>query len=213
MSKITEFENIPDIDIDGGETLEEAVADCRALFEKYNKEMYDGSVSLAQCAEARMVLLVLAHRSHHTIEFSTACLKAELLPTSTGPNLDNLAPMVGVERMAAGKATAVVRFTLSAARASATSIPEGTQVRTGEKQFLGDDEIMVNLAKYEKDEPVHIDVVRNWDGALATSIGKNDDDLSYAAQIDIPARAYTEKVERCRPWMARAKWSRPRRSP
>ena len=87
MSKITEFENIPDIDIDGGETLEEAVADCRALFEKYNKEMYDGSVSLAQCAEARMVLLVLAHRSHHTIEFSTACLKAELLPTSTVPNL------------------------------------------------------------------------------------------------------------------------------
>lgn len=136
MSKITEFENIPDIDIDGGETLEEAVADCRALFEKYNKEMYDGSVSLAQCAEARMVLLVLAHRSHHTIEFSTACLKAELLPTSTGPNLDNLAPMVGVERMAAGKATAVVRFTLSAARASATSIPEGTQVRTGEKQYF-----------------------------------------------------------------------------
>lgn len=106
------------------------------MFEKYNKEMYDGSVSLAQCAEARMVLLVLAHRSHHTIEFSTACLKAELLPTSTGPNLDNLAPMVGVERMAAGKATAVVRFTLSAARASATSIPEGTQVRTGEKQYF-----------------------------------------------------------------------------
>ena len=29
------------------------------------------------------------------------------------------------------------------------------------KLFLGDDEIMVNLAKYEKDEPVHIDVVRN----------------------------------------------------
>lgn len=76
---------------------------------------------------------------------------------------------------------------------------EGTKLdyeAVGTKLFLGDDEIMVNLAKYEKDEPVHIDVVRNWDGALATSIGKNDDDLSYAAQIDIPARAYTEKVEK-----------------
>lgn len=75
---------------------------------------------------------------------------------------------------------------------------EGTKLNyevVGTKLFLGDDEIMVNLAKYEKDEPVHIDVVRNWDGALATSIGKNDD-LSYAAQIDIPARAYTEKVEK-----------------
>ena len=70
---------------------------------------------------------------------------------------------------------------------------EGTKLNyevVGTKLFLGDDEIMVNLAKYEKDEPVHIDVVRNWDGALATSIGKSDD-LSYAAQIDIPARAYT----------------------
>ena len=66
----------------------------------------------------------------------------------------------------------------------------------GSKLFLGDDEIMMNLAKYEKDEPVHIDVVRTWDGALATSIGKNNDELSYAAQIDIPARAYTEKVEK-----------------
>lgn len=136
MSKIEEFENIPDICIDGEETLEEAVADCEALFEKYNMELYDGKVSLARCAEARMVLLVLAHRSHHTIEYSSACLKAELLPTSTGSNLDNLAPIVGVERMEAGRATTVMKFTLSAQRTSATSIPEGTQVRTGEKQYF-----------------------------------------------------------------------------
>lgn len=75
---------------------------------------------------------------------------------------------------------------------------EGTKLAyevVGSKLFLGDDEIMLNLAKYEKDDPVHIDVVRNWDGALATSIGQSDD-LSYAAQIDIPARAYTEQMEK-----------------
>ena len=82
---------------------------------------------------------------------------------------------------------------------------EGTKLDyevVGSKLFLGDDEIMMNLAKYEKDEPVHIDVVRTWDGALATSIGKNNDELSYAAQIDIPARAYTEKSP-CRGWRGR----------
>ena len=42
MSKIKEFENIPDIDIEGEETLEEAVADCKALFGKYNKELFNG---------------------------------------------------------------------------------------------------------------------------------------------------------------------------
>lgn len=136
MSRIKEFENIPDISIENGETLEEAVADCKALFEKYNKELYGGTVSLSKCSEANLVLLALAHRSHHTMEYSNACLRAELLVTSTGSNLDNLAPIVGVERMEAGKSTAVVRFTLSAARQSATSIPEGTQVRTGDKRYF-----------------------------------------------------------------------------
>ena len=79
MSKIKEFENIPDIDIEGEETLEEAVADSKALFGKYNKELFNGEVSLERCSEARLVLLTLAHRSHHNMEYSTACLKAELL--------------------------------------------------------------------------------------------------------------------------------------
>lgn len=54
MSKIKEFENIPDIDIEGEETLEEAVADCKALFGKYNKELFNGEVSLERCSEARL---------------------------------------------------------------------------------------------------------------------------------------------------------------
>ena len=52
MSKIKEFENIPDIDIEGEETLEEAVADCKALFGKYNKELFNGEVSLERCSES-----------------------------------------------------------------------------------------------------------------------------------------------------------------
>lgn len=35
MSKIKEFENIPEINIDGAETLEEAVEDCKALCAPY----------------------------------------------------------------------------------------------------------------------------------------------------------------------------------
>ena len=44
MSKIKEFENIPDISVDGGETLEEATAECKALIEKYNMELNNGEV-------------------------------------------------------------------------------------------------------------------------------------------------------------------------
>ena len=89
MSKIKAFENLPDIEVEGAETLEEAIEDCKALYAKFDKEL-DGTEStpLARCNEARLVLLTLAHRSHHTIEYATNALKAELLPTSTGANLD-----------------------------------------------------------------------------------------------------------------------------
>ena len=137
MSKIKEFENIPEIDIDGAETLEEAVEDCKALYAKFDKEL-DGTEStpLARCNEARLLLLTLAHRSHHVIEYATAALKAQLLPTSTGTNLDNVAALVGTERLRAGCATTVLRFTLSAERTSVTSIPEGVQVRTADKRYF-----------------------------------------------------------------------------
>ena len=103
MSKIKAFENLPDIEVEGAETLEEAIEDCKALYAKFDKEL-DGTEStpLARCNEARLVLLTLAHRSHHTIEYATNALKAELLPTSTGANLDNLVPFVGPERLQAG---------------------------------------------------------------------------------------------------------------
>ena len=137
MSKIKEFENIPEINIDGAETLEEAVEDCKALYAKFDKEL-DGTEStpLARCNEARLLLLTLAHRSHHVIEYATAALKAQLLPTSTGTNLDNVAALVGAERLQAGCATTVLRFTLSAERAGVTSIPEGVQVRTADKRYF-----------------------------------------------------------------------------
>ena len=81
MSKIKAFENLPDIEVEGAETLEEAIEDCKALYAKFDKEL-DGTEStpLARCNEARLVLLTLAHRSHHTIEYATNALKAELLP-------------------------------------------------------------------------------------------------------------------------------------
>ena len=56
MSKIKAFENLPDIEVEGAETLEEAIEDCKALYAKFDKEL-DGTEStpLARCNEARLV--------------------------------------------------------------------------------------------------------------------------------------------------------------
>lgn len=63
---------------------------------------------------------------------------------------------------------------------------------TGTMVFLGDQEIMINAAKYQRDWPVHLDICSNRDKQLAIGTGEG---LYYAAEIDIPAKKYTEPEE------------------
>ena len=82
-------------------------------------------------------------------------------------------------------------------------VNSGTKIdweQTGTKIFFGDDEIMVNVAKYQQDEERTIDIVIDRSGNLA--IGA-DSGIRYAAQIEIPANEYeyieneeTEETER-----------------
>lgn len=56
---------------------------------------------------------------------------------------------------------------------------------TGTKVYLGDDEMILNLSKYERDDPVHIDIGLNSRGFLTFGVSDR-----YAVQIDIPGREY-----------------------
>lgn len=53
-----------------------------------------------------------------------------------------------------------------------------------------DDEAMYNLTKYERDDANHLDICRDAYGNLVN--GVPDSAGKYVAQIDIPARSYTE---------------------
>lgn len=57
------------------------------------------------------------------------------------------------------------------------------------KKITFDDDLTINLAKREEDWPVHIDVCFDADRNLVigTAAGR-----AYVAEIDIPAREYTE---------------------
>lgn len=63
--------------------------------------------------------------------------------------------------------------------------------KRGNKLTLGDDELTLNLSKYERDDPKHIDICFDVTGCLVvgTATGRK-----YVAEIDIPARRYTEEV-------------------
>lgn len=52
-----------------------------------------------------------------------------------------------------------------------------------------DDDLMLNLAKRQGDEPVHIDICYNKARQLITG---TQDAWAFVAQIDIPAREYME---------------------
>ena len=56
------------------------------------------------------------------------------------------------------------------------------------KKVTFDDDLTINLAKRQKDDPEHIDVCFDRDGELVigTAAGR-----AYVAEIDIPAREYT----------------------
>lgn len=57
--------------------------------------------------------------------------------------------------------------------------------------IFGDDELMLNAAKYQKDWPVEVDICR--DKADNLTIGTASG-LRYVAQVMIPAATYTETV-------------------
>ena len=63
--------------------------------------------------------------------------------------------------------------------------------KRGDKLTLGDDELTLNLSKYEQDDPKHIDICFDATGCLVvgTATGRK-----YVAEIDIPARRYTEEA-------------------
>lgn len=62
----------------------------------------------------------------------------------------------------------------------------------GTKLYFGDDELMLNAAKYQKEWPVSVDICRDKSGNL--TIGA-ENGIKYVAQVDIPGIEYEESEE------------------
>lgn len=62
----------------------------------------------------------------------------------------------------------------------------------GTKIVFNDDELTLNLARYERDGANHIDICRDRMGNLVSGVIPGVAE-TYVAQIDIPPRAYVER--------------------
>lgn len=63
---------------------------------------------------------------------------------------------------------------------------------SGTRIIFGDDELMLNLARYERDDANHIDICRDRFGNLVSGVIPGLAE-NYVAQLDIPPREYVEK--------------------
>lgn len=74
---------------------------------------------------------------------------------------------------------------------------EGTKIPyrvSGTKIFFGeDDDLMLNLAKRQREYPVDVDICADGDGNLVIGTGVGRD---YVAQVQIPAYKYAEPEEK-----------------
>lgn len=74
--------------------------------------------------------------------------------------------------------------------------PEGAtnvieyEVNGGKNIDFDDGELIINLKKKERDDPVHLDICKDYTGGLI--MGTGSDAREYVAQIDIPARRYVD---------------------
>jgi len=62
---------------------------------------------------------------------------------------------------------------------------------SGTKITFGEDELTLNISRYQRDWPVLIDICSNKDNMLVIGAGAG---LHYVAQIEIPAMEYTVPV-------------------
>lgn len=72
---------------------------------------------------------------------------------------------------------------------------EGTKIQyeiKGDKIVFNDDELTLNLARYERDDANHIDICRDRCGNLVSGVIPGIAE-TYVVQIDIPPRAYEER--------------------
>lgn len=136
MSNITELQNCPEISFIEHMTLQETEELTREHYTRLYRELTGKEPELGEADPINLIIKAFCLIEYQTMQYIEAKGRAELLPTSTGDALDNLAALVGIQRKSPTKATATVRFTLSEARNEVVAIPLGTRVKTQDGKYF-----------------------------------------------------------------------------
>lgn len=130
MSKITELEKLPEISFIGNLSLDEIKNQVKVWYNERYRELTGKTPTLSDAAPEMLLQYAIAMLGGQAMQYIQDKGNGEMLATSYGAYLDQLAANFGVARRAAERATVTLRFTLADTRAAAVGIPAGTRVRT-----------------------------------------------------------------------------------
>lgn len=127
MPDISAVKNLPDVSFIDGETVEDIRGEMVADYEAFMSQATGRPLTLDRASPHRMELYAAAAQIYHAMQYIDRAGKQNLLKYSYADFLNHLADFKGLTREPAAAATTTLRFTLSAARATATGIPVGTR--------------------------------------------------------------------------------------
>lgn len=176
---------MPEISFIENMTLRETEELVREHYFRIFKEQTGRDATLGEADTKSLIIKAFSLVLYQVMQYVEAKGRAEMLNTSTGDALDELASLFGIERQGARRATVTERFTLSGPRAEATAIPAGTRVKTQSGRYFN----TVDYAEVPAGElTVDVIVQAEEPGAESAGIRAGDidtlvDPIPYVASV------------------------------
>lgn len=136
MPDISTVKDLPDISFIENKTVDDVKANMVADYEAYMTEATGKPYTLPRVSRDRFKLYAAAAQIYQAMKYVDIKGKMDTVKYSVGDFLDLLGAFrCGATRNQAAAAVTTIRFTLSAARASVTAIPQGTRIAAGQLFF------------------------------------------------------------------------------
>lgn len=136
MPDISTVKDLPDISFIEYKTVDDVKANMVADYEAYMTEATGKPYTLPRVSRDRFKLYAAAAQIYQAMKYVDVKGKMDTVKYSVGDFLDLLGAFrCGATRNQAAAAVTTIRFTLSAARASVTAIPQGTRIASGQLFF------------------------------------------------------------------------------
>ena len=136
MPDISTIKDLPDISFIEYKTVDDVKTSMVADYEAYMTEATGKPYTLPRVSRDRFKLYAAAAQIYQAMKYVDIKGKMDTVKYSVGDFLDLLGAFrCGATRNQAAAAVTTIRFTLSAARASVTAIPQGTRIAAGQLFF------------------------------------------------------------------------------